>query len=86
MTRALVCFLNLPRELVEDQGLTVVEYGAQKVALYLPNAVLILTVEKVEHAPVLMEVPSLQDLVKPYCRQYKELCRKLIVTKRRVMV
>ena len=30
-----------------------------------------LTVEKVEHACVLMEVPNLQDPIKPYHGQYK---------------
>ena len=33
-----VSFLNLPRELVEDQGPTVVEYDAQKAALHISNA------------------------------------------------
>ena len=43
-----VSFLNLPRELAEDRGLTVVEYGAQKATLHLSNASWMLTVEKIE--------------------------------------
>ena len=70
MTRTLTpgCkLLNLPKELVEDQGLIVIEYGSQKAALHLSNVVWILTVEKIEQAPTLMEAPSLHDHVKPYC-------------------
>ena len=76
-----VSFLNLPRELTEDRGLTVVEYGAQKAAPHLLNAVWMLTVEKSEHAYVLMEAPSLQDPAKPYCRQYKTIIISKIVAK-----
>ena len=61
-----VSFLNLPRKLAEDGDLIVVEYGAQKAANHLSNAAWMLTVEKIEQAPVLMEAPNLQDLVKPY--------------------
>ena len=68
-----VSFLNLPRKLAKDRGLTVVKYGAQKVALHLSNASQMLTVEKIEHAPVLMEARSLQNPVKPYRKHYKTI-------------
>ena len=42
-----------------------------------------LTVEKIEQAPVLMEAPSLQDLVKPYHGQYKTTVEPKIVAKSR---
>ena len=41
MTRTLapvLSFLYLPKKLVEDQGLIMVEYGAQKATLHLSNA------------------------------------------------
>ena len=61
-----VSFLNLLRELAEDRGLTMVEYGTQRAAPHLSNVTWMLTVEKIEQTPVLMEALSLQDLVKPY--------------------
>ena len=70
-------------KLAEDRGLTVVEYGAQRVALHLSNVTWMLTVEKIEQAPVLMEAPSLQDLVKPYRRQYKSTVEPRTVAKSR---
>ena len=78
-----VSFLNLPRELAEDQGLTVVEYGAQRVVPHLSNVAWMLMVEKIEQAPMLMEAPSLQDLVKPYCGQYKTTVEPKTVAKSR---
>ena len=42
-----------------------------------------LMVEKIEQAPTLMEAPSLQDLVKPYCGQYKTTVGPKIVAKSR---
>ena len=78
-----VSFLNLLRKLAEDRGLTVVEYGAQKAALHLSNAAWMLTVEKIEQAPVLVEDPSLQDPVKPYGGQYKTIVGPKIVAKSR---
>ena len=68
-----VSFLNFPRELAKDRGLTVVEYGAQKAASHFSNVAWMLMVEKIEQAPMLMEAPSLQDLVKPYRGQYKTI-------------
>ena len=78
-----VSFLNLPRELAKDRGLTVVEYGAQRAAPHLSNVAWMLTVEKIEQAPVLMEAPSLQDLVKPYHGQYKTIVEPKTVAKSR---
>ena len=52
-----------------------VEYGTQKVALHLSNVAWMLTVEKIEQAPVLMEALSLHDLVKPYRGQYKTIVK-----------
>ena len=78
-----VSFLNLPRELAEDRGLTMVEYGTQKVALHLSNAAWMLTVEKIEQAPMLMEAPSLQNHVKPYRGQYKTTAGSKTVAKLR---
>ena len=54
-----VSFLNLPRELAEDRGLTMVEYGTQKAAPHLSNAAWMLTVEKIEQTLMLVEAPSL---------------------------
>ena len=76
-----VSFLNLSRELAEDRGLTVVEYGAQKAAPHLSNVAWMLTVEKIEQAPVLMEAPSLQDSVKPYHGQCKTIVGSKTVAK-----
>ena len=42
-----------------------------------------LTVEKIEEASVLMEAPSLQDLVKPYHGQYKTTVKPKTVAKSR---
>ena len=78
-----VSFLNLPRELAKDRGLTVVEYGAQRAAPHPSNVAWMLTVEKIEQAPVLMEAPSLQDLVKPYRGQYKTTVESKTVAKSR---
>ena len=58
MTRALAPRCKLFK-LAEDRGLTIVEYGAQRAALHLSNVAWILTIEKIEQAPVLMEAPSL---------------------------
>ena len=60
-----------------------VEYGAQRAAPHPSNIAWMLTVEKIEQAPVLMEAPSLQDLVKPYRRQYKTTIEPKIVAKLR---
>ena len=60
-----------------------VEYGAQRAAPHLSNVTWMLTVEKIEQKPVLMEAPSLQDLVKPYCRQYKTTVEPKTVAKSR---
>ena len=79
-----VSFLNLPRELAEDRGLTVVEYGAQKAIPHLSNAAWMLTIEKIEHIHVLMEAPSLQDPVKPYRGQYKTTVGPKIAAKSRI--
>ena len=58
-----------------------VEYGAQKVSLHLSNAAWMLTVEKIEQTPVLVEAPNLQDPMKPYRGQYKTIVGSKIVAK-----
>ena len=40
-----------------------------------------LTVKKVEYVPMLMEVPNLQDHVKPYHEQYKITVGPRVVAK-----
>ena len=60
-----------------------VEYGTQRAAPHLSNVTWMLTVEKIEQAPVLMEASSLQDLVKPYRGQYKTIVEPKIVAKLR---
>ena len=60
-----------------------VEYGAQKTSPHLSNAAWMLTVEKIEHAPVLMEAPSFQHPVKPYHRQYKTIVGPKTIAKSR---
>ena len=60
-----------------------VEYGAQRAAPHPSNVAWMLTVEKIEQAPVLMEAPSLQDLVKPYREQYKTTVEPKTVAKSR---
>ena len=58
-----------------------VEYSDQRAAPHLSNVAWMLTVEKIEEAPVLMEAPSLQDLVKPYHGQYKTTVEPKTVAK-----
>ena len=60
-----------------------VEYGAQRTAPHPSNVAWMLTVEKIEQAPVLMEAPSLQDLVKPYREHYKTTVEPKTVAKSR---
>ena len=60
-----------------------VEYGTQRAAPHLSNVAWMLTVEKIEQAPVLIEAPSLQDLVKPYRGQYKTTVEPKTVVKSR---
>ena len=60
-----------------------IEYGAQRAVPHLSNVVWMLTVEKIEQAPVLMEAPSLQDLVKSYRGQYKTTVEPKTVAKSR---
>ena len=60
-----------------------VKYGTQKVAPHLSKADWMLTVERIEQAPVLMKAPSLQDPVKPYREQYKTIVGSKTVAKLR---
>ena len=60
-----------------------VEYGAQRATPHLSNVAWMLSVEKIEQTLVLMEAPSLQDLVKPYRGQYKTIVESKTVAKSR---
>ena len=68
-------------ELIDDRGLIVVKYDAQRAAPHLSNTAWMFTVEKIKQAPMLMKASSLQNPVKPYYGHYKTIVRPKIVAK-----